>query len=241
MFSFECEYICMHLAFPLYKDAMRFLSPGVTVPESWFHLFGSIVTFIYYTHWHVYSGTHFPFIARPRRPTTANYVLSASASSSEFSLFFRFSPFFAGFFIMGTHWIGALCLLVADSVSHCKWNGIKWNVKFIVFRGFPCDKRCGNGCGCGCGWGWGWRLGFRHFGPSNGAKQSTAMRNNRLFAYYFKCNLYAYLWPPLCTGCSLYWHSTLVLFVFTRSSYPSVYPRSPFVHPAGCTYHLILN
>lgn len=135
-------------------------APGILATESWFHLFGSIVTFIYYTHGHVYLCVYIFSFHCPTdlRPTSTFLSLF---SDWIFPSFFPHSPrppiappprFSFGFLIREPPTeLELFCLLVADSVSHWKWNGIKWNVKFIVFRGFPCDKRCGTGCGS-------WRL-----------------------------------------------------------------------------------
>lgn len=156
---------------------------------------------------YTYVCIYFPFIVRP---TYDRHLLFSPCSLTEFFLhFFRIPPrppiappprFSFGFLIREPPTeLELFCLLVADSVSHWKWNGIKWNVKFIVFRGFPCDKRCGTGCGS-------WRLKgvqrrevFSGENSRNKPKQNKTMPANRIFAYYFKCNLYAYLCCPHCS------------------------------------------
>lgn len=54
-----------------------------------------------------------------------------------------FLPVWASSTSAGRHFAsthnGACCC--SDSVSLCKWNGIKWNVQFIVFRGFRIAMR----------------------------------------------------------------------------------------------------
>lgn len=83
--------------------------------------FSSIVIFIYYISLCL--------------SLSLSLFLHCMSLSSRLSFFhFSWPPF-----CQHPQWRLFICC--SDSVSLCKWNGIKWNVQFIVFRGFRIAMR----------------------------------------------------------------------------------------------------